>query len=173
MTPRSSPLSTDAPPPTGPPSMPAFEIGAFSMVRQFVEHLVDKNAAATRADSESLPFDIDWDAVEAAVAGSRTLEQAVGRAVVIADQAARGLSEDYRLRRAPSWPKFEDPFFAFSMADVLPDFGDESRYRSKVRRKVAGLFGARRAVVGTTVVDPDDHTPASTLVGHDDRRLAS
>lgn len=169
-----SPLSADAPPPAGPPSLPAFDIGSFSIVRQFVEQIVDKSAAAMPANGETTPFAIDWKAVEAAVADSRTLEQAVGRAVVIADRAARGLCDDYRLRQAPPWPKFEDPFFAFSMADVLPDFGDESRYRSKVRRKVASLFGARRAVVGrTAVVDPDEHPPAPTVVGQKDRSLST
>ena len=84
---------------------------------------------------------VDWNAVEASVADSRTLEQAVGRAVVIADQMSRGAFHGYQPGDSPL-SRVDDPFFAFSMADVVPDFGDERRYRTKMARKITNILGA-------------------------------
>jgi spore germination protein YaaH len=127
-----------------------FDIGSFGLVRKFVEHVVAKNASAVLGNGRSARHAIDWEAVEASVADSRTLEQAIGRAVVIADQMCRGVFDITRLGDAPS-RKAEVPFFTFSMADVVPDFGDESRYRTRVARKVARILGTRRTVVATAV----------------------
>jgi hypothetical protein len=158
-------------PPTGSPFIARFEVGSFAIVRQFVEHIMDKNAPTQAENGERTRLAIDWEAVEVAVADSRTLEQAVGRAVVIADQTSRGLSDEYQLPEAAPWPKFVDPFFAFSLSDVLPDFGDGSRYRSKVRRKVAKIFGARRTMIGAPVVDHEEGQHASSVVGHDGQTI--
>ena len=124
-----------------------FDIRSFDMVRRFVQHVVDENAPTLLGSGDHSGPAIDWGAVEASVAGALTLEQAIGRAVVIADQMSRGLfgcaqvQDDPTSRPdAPSLAA-EDPFFAFSMADVVPDFGDESRYRLRVARKVARIFG--------------------------------
>ena len=123
-----------------------FDIGSLGLVREFVEHLVAKNASAFGNGGSSRQV-LDWGGVEASVADSRTLEQAIGRAVVIADQMSRGLFAGIAQCDSPPSLKTEDPFFEFSMADVVPDFGDESRYRTKVVRKVARIFGARPAAV--------------------------
>lgn len=141
-----------------------FEIGSFEIVRRFIEHVVEKNAATSFEDDERARPTIDWEAVEAAVANSRTLEQAIGRAVVIADQISRGSCSGYQphdvspeqevedpLPDAPLVCALEDPFFAFTLADVNPDFGDESRYRSKVRKRVARIFGTRQPAGPMTV----------------------
>ena len=74
------------------------------------------------------------------MADSSTLEQAIGRAVVVADQMSRGVLDDTQPGDSPSL-KPEDPFFAFSVADVIPDFGDQSRYRTRVARRVTRIFG--------------------------------
>jgi hypothetical protein len=129
-------------------SIEFFDIGSFDMVRKFVEHVVDKNAPTSPGTGERPRLAIDWDAVEASVADAPTLEQAIGRAVVIADQMSRGLFAGEQVQYGPisrpdtSFQTVEDPFFAFSMADVVPDFGDASRYRLRVARKVARIFGS-------------------------------
>jgi len=128
-----------------------FDIGSFGLVRTFVEHVVAKNASAALGNGRSARHAIDWEAVEASVADSRTLEQAIGRAVVIADQMCRGVFDITRLGDAPSRLKAEVPFFTFSMADVVPDFGDESRYRTRMARKAARIFGTRRTVAALAV----------------------
>jgi hypothetical protein len=168
-----TPLPPVEAPPTGSPSCLTFDVGSFAIVRHFVEHIMGENASALSENGERTRFVIDWEAVEASVANSRTLEQAIGRAVLIADQASRGLRDGYQLRAAPSWPNFEDPFFAFSMVDVLPDFGDGRRYRSRVRRKVARIFGTRREVGGIADDDSAEAPEAAALVGHDDPHLAT
>jgi len=125
----------------------AFDIGSVQLVRGFIDHLVAKNASRALRTGRSSRYVIDWRAVDASVAGSRTLEQAIGRAVVIADQMARGVFDATESGDSPSSPNAEDPFFAFSLADVVPDFGDESRYRARVVRTVAKIFATRRTHV--------------------------
>ena len=55
-----------------------FDIGSLDLVREFVEHVVTKNALAGSMDHSSRHA-IDWDALEASIANSSTLEQAIGR----------------------------------------------------------------------------------------------
>ena len=43
----------------------------------------------------------------------------------------------------PSAYDANDPFFAFSVADVTPDFGDDSRYRRRAVRKLARILASR------------------------------
>jgi len=152
-----------------PTSAATFRVGSFDLVRRFAERILEQNAAPSPGNSERSVVGIDWSAVEAAVADARTLEQAIGRAVVIADQMSRGLSDDCQLRVLPTWPGVEDPFFAFSMDDVVPDFGDGSRYRSKVRKRVAKIFGNRRAEVTLSVAEPGSAPPPPSIVGEDHR----
>jgi hypothetical protein len=116
----------------------------FGLVRTFVEHLAAKNASEGLESYRSSLRTIDWETVESSVADSRSFEQAIGRAVVIADQMSRGVFGDTHLAEAP--PTAENPFFSFSVADVVPDFG-ESRYRTRAARKLGRIFGGRRAVV--------------------------
>jgi hypothetical protein len=127
-----------------------FDIGSLDLVREFVEHVVTKNALAGSMDHSSRHA-IDWDALEASIANSSTLEQAIGRAIVIADQMGRGVFHDAPLAEVPTSLAKDDPFFSFSMADVVPDFGDESRYRSRMVRKVARVFGSRRTMAASSV----------------------
>ena len=128
-----------------------FDIRSFDLVRKFVEHVIAKNASAVHGNGGSSRNAVDWEAVEASVADSRSFEQAIGRAIVIADQMCRGGFDDAQLGETPSPLKVNDPFFAFSMADVVPDFGDERRYRTRVARKVGRIFGTRRKVVALAV----------------------
>jgi hypothetical protein len=123
--------------------------GSFDLVRKFLEHLVVENAAGPLGRGGSAQCEIDWAAVEASTTECQTLEQAIGRAIVVADQMSRGVFAG--IQYADLWPSYDanDPFFAFSVADVAPDFGDESRYRKRVAKKVAGILGTRRKLVAT------------------------
>jgi hypothetical protein len=120
-----------------------FVVNSFELVRTFVETVLCQGRSS---DHVLHGHQIDWKAVEEAVSGCATIEQAVGRAVVVADQMSRGLVEGLPLEGLPTDPKRDDPFFAFSMADVDADFGDESRYRSRVARRVARIVRPRRTV---------------------------
>jgi hypothetical protein len=145
ITPDSSFRSEDAHPGQSTSAIDPFKVRSFDLVRKFVEHVVAKNTAgAVLGNGRSSGSAIDWEAVEASVADSRSFEQAIGRAVVIADQMCRGVFDNAHPGDASSSNKTEDPFFAFSLADVVPDFGDESRYRTRLARKVAKIFGIRR-----------------------------
>ena len=150
-TPDTSFPSEEAPPAGSASAIDPFNIGSFDLVRKFVEHVVAKNASASLGDGRSCRNAIDWEAVEASVADSSSFEQAIGRAVVIADQMCRGVFDDTHPGDASSSLKTEEPFFAFSMVDVVPDFGDESRYRTRVARRVARIFGIRRTAVTLAV----------------------
>jgi hypothetical protein len=126
-----------------------FDIGSFDLVREFVEHVVAKNTSLGTGNDHSARHALDWAALEASVADSPTLEQAIGRAIVIADQMGRGVFEDAPPTEMAISLAKDDPFFSFSMADVVPDFGDASRYRSRMVRKVARVFGSRRTMAAT------------------------
>jgi hypothetical protein len=148
--------STVRPDHSAPPELPqgsiaaneSFDIGSFDLVRKFMEHLLVKNASEALGNSRLSHRTIDWQTVEASVADSRSFEQAIGRAVVIADQMCRGVFGDAKLGDVP--PNAIDPFFPFSVADVVPDFGDESRYRTRVARRVGRIFGGQRALVAVS-----------------------
>ncbi len=109
-----------------------------------------KHAATASRSDHSSRRSIDWEALKESVADSPTLEQAIGRAVVIADRMGRGVFDDTPFAEVPTPAASEDPFFSFSMTDVVPDFGDGSRYRSRMVRKVARVFGSRRATMAPT-----------------------
>lgn len=125
----------------------SFDIGSFELVRRFVEHMVSENASARLGNAQTARLTIDWADMEASVADSSTLEEAIGRAVVIADKMSRGIRNCALLEDSPSSLKIDEPFFAFSMADVVPDFGDGSRYRTRVARRATSIFGIRRTAV--------------------------
>jgi hypothetical protein len=126
-----------------------FGVGSIRLVRQFVEEVLTQQDSGSDEGVGSSDRQVDWGAIEASVGGCSTLEQAIGRAIVLADQMLRGEFDRSTLSTTP--PKGDDTFFSFSVEDTIPDFGDHSRYRSKVVRRVAGVFKARRAIGVTTV----------------------
>lgn len=123
--------------------------GSFDLVQKFLEHLVVKNPAGALGRGGSALCEIDWATVEASMADCQTLEQAIGRAIVVDDQMSRGVFAGIQYADRLASYDANDPFFAFSVADVDPDFGDESRYRKRVAKKVAGILGTRRKLVAT------------------------
>ena len=123
------------------PASSSFDIAEFELLRRFVEHLVAKEAPGESGRGHSSADAVDWKIVAASVADSRSLEHAIGRVVVIADQLARGIVEDSQVGDPRIPPTDEDPFFAFTLADVVADFGDD-RYRTRVARRVARIIGS-------------------------------
>ena len=119
-----------------------FDMDAFGLVRRFVEEVLARSPSGTPGRNI-----VDWATVEAAIAGSESYEHAIGRAVVIADRMCRGVFGDTGTESTPT-PFITEPeippFFAFSVTDVAPDFGDESRYRTRVARRVARLLATLR-----------------------------
>ena len=148
---RDASLSAKATAESSAPVSHSFDIGEFDLVRRFVEHLIVTNASGEAGYGCSSANAVDWESVATSVADSPSLELAIGRVVVIADQLTRGIVEtsqvadartDSHVSDALTPPTGEDPFFAFSVADVVPDFGD-SRYRTKLARRVARIAGRR------------------------------
>jgi hypothetical protein len=94
------------------------------------------DAAACRSD---VGRSIDWPAIRDAITGAPSLERAVGRAVVLGARSARGET----LGMAPGAMTLDlslvDPFFSFSVADVVPDFGDH-RPRTWLSQKFTRVF---------------------------------
>jgi hypothetical protein len=127
----------------------SFDISSFELVHEFVEQVVAPDAAASLEGSHARTNVIDWDVVKASVAHSGSFEQAIGRAVVIADQMSRGVFEHDPLVLLNSLPDDGDPFFAFSVDDAIPDFGDESRYRSRMARRMGGVLKRTRGLAVT------------------------
>jgi spore germination protein YaaH len=65
------------------------------IARQFIDHLFNRDDLAQHEDdvAESSRRGVDWKAIEAAVAGSHSVEQEVGRSIVVADLMSRGVWE--------------------------------------------------------------------------------
>lgn len=121
-----------------------FDIAGFGLVREFVEHLAARSRLTGATRSTRSTARIDWEALEDAVKGTSSLEQAIGRAIALADRMCRDVSEDCELEVTTTGDQVDQPFFAFSVTDVVPDFGDDSRYRTRVAKRVAKIFGNRR-----------------------------
>lgn len=133
-----------------------FDIAGFGLVREFVEHLAARSQLPWATSSTRSTARIDWEALEDAVAGASSLELAIGRAIALADRMCRDVSDDHELEVTTTRDEVDEPFFAFSVTDVVPDFGDQSRYRARVAKRVAKIFGNRRqpdAVCG--VIGPE------------------
>ena len=130
----------------------SFRIARVELVRKFIEHIAARSQSSLPG-SAGAGSRIDWDALEAAVAESSSPEQAIGRAIALADRICRGVSDGAELF-VPVSPDdaIDQPFFAFSVADVVPDFGDGSRYRTRVARRVARIFANRRQSGDVTCV---------------------
>jgi hypothetical protein len=129
----------------------SFDIGSFEMLRGFVEQVVAQNQLARVGNGQGAPHLIDWSAVEGSVSEARSLELAIGRAVVLADQMSRDLPDV--AQPAPPPPLgTEEHFFAFSVAGVAPDFGDESRYRAMVEKMVAKVLPHRRRMTAVPAI---------------------
>jgi hypothetical protein len=116
---------------------------SFELVRCFVKHLAHGSESDALPSGLCSPPRFEWEDLRTAIAGSHSIEHAIGRAVVIADRMSRGASGDPDPRETQSGTEPKDhPFFGFSVADAVPDFGDRSRYRTRAARRLTEVFGS-------------------------------
>ena len=153
VTPSRAPTTAD-----GPASMLVPTIGSlyerFELFRQFLDHMVAVNASeAIKGGFEPRP--VDWDLFRGTVADTHSVEAALGRAATIADRITRGAPDDtHVIPIDPSAGLTDQTFFAFSVADALPDFGDGSRYRTRVKKAARALRTRRVVVSGAALLVP-------------------
>ena len=124
-----------------------YDIKSFELVRQFVEGLLVQKTSTSGTDDLRRNV-VDWETLEASVADSNSLEQAIGRAITLVNQDPGGLLTCPS--RVMPGAEDSDSFFSFSLGDVAADFGDGTRYRTRVARRVTTIV-ARRRLVATVV----------------------
>ena len=98
-----------------------------------MEHVVAKNASAVPerdAPPPTLSTGRPWRRPSPTLARSSTPSDGSSSLPIKWREALSKILKwtcktDSRMNDAPTPPTEEDPFFAFSMADVVPDFGDE------------------------------------------------
>jgi hypothetical protein len=138
--------------------------GTLEILEQFFEHLGAINASRVSADDRRSALPLEWTPAIEAISDSLSIEQAIGRSVVIADQLhqgafarqrdrertvdqmSRGCSVDHSHNTTSFVIQDGDPFFSFSVADSLPDFGDQSRYRTRLANKIGRMLKPRRVL---------------------------
>jgi hypothetical protein len=118
----------------------------FEFLETFIQNQAVTNAARQPEGDRDSPPAIEWELVTEAIGGAHSVEQAIGRVVVIVDQINRGarlnrdVLDDQGQCLASPPVRDDDPFFAFSVIDSLPDFGDQSRYRTRLAKKVGRML---------------------------------
>jgi hypothetical protein len=90
-----------------------FDGEQFELVKQFVEHLITEDRSGG-AESDPAPPDgkVDWGVIQAATQGSDSLEQKIGRAVLVADQMSRGVFRYENQDVGPARPATPRRFFS-------------------------------------------------------------
>ena len=83
---------------------------SFGLVEQFVEYLADRGSP------------VDWSAIRTAAQGSGSLEQEIGRAVLVADQMSRGVFAGAVADAAPTQPPNRRRLIAFRAVTRRPPF---------------------------------------------------
>ena len=119
----------------------------FELARKFVDHLIAEQTARTGRNGFPTGAALDWHALTTSVADSTSLERAIGRAVARADRLIRGTSSENGVVQVGPSSTAQAPFFAFTQADAVPDFGDD-RYRSRLARRIARIGKRHAAVIG-------------------------
>ena len=116
---------------------------SFEIVRHFVEHLANASQSGALDRRQAPPLRVNWEVIRTAITGCHSIEQAIGRAVVVADQMSRRKLDNPNGGDVLLGAEAEDhPFFAAGTAEIVPDFGDQSRYRTRLARRFSGLFGS-------------------------------
>jgi hypothetical protein len=114
---------------------------AVSLAKAFVTAHCAGGAGACHVEpgGPSAQPTIDWAAIRHGVAAAASLERAVGRAVVLAARSARGQDVGEPAGVMTLDPALVEPFFAFSVSEVVPDFGDH-RPRTWLSHKVTRIL---------------------------------
>jgi hypothetical protein len=125
------------PTPAGGPAL--LESDAFELARRFVEHHLAAENAGTRWSERP----VDRETLQSAVAGCTSLEHAIGRAIVVLTRLRPLDSVAPSSNDAQLPPPANDPFFSFSVSDTAADFGDGTRFRARVARRMAAVLRMR------------------------------
>jgi hypothetical protein len=120
------------------------ELPAFDLARQFIEQMEAQSGSFPYEDGHLPRRLIDWAEIEGAMASSRSVEQAIGRAVVVANRMCRAGSHGSDMDDGAPSSTTDGPFFSFDVFDAVPDFGDESRYRTRVAKRLGRMFRTRQ-----------------------------
>jgi hypothetical protein len=114
-------------------------VASFALMREFVEQQVLTSDGNSDTAFGAVSSRIDWQVIEGLVAHCASAEEAIGRAIVIADQMARGVFDHsaWLLHLQAGSPGAA--FFSFSVTDAVPDFGDRS-YRNRVSKRMGRAF---------------------------------
>jgi hypothetical protein len=115
---------------------------SLDLVRRFVEYLAGVAAREELEERRDRPSLVDWEIIRTAIVGSQSIERALGRAVVVVHQMSQVTLNATKIVDTPSKAEreYQHPFFSFSVSNAVPDFGDQSRYRSKVARRMGRVF---------------------------------
>lgn len=141
-------------------------LDSFEFFHKFVEHIVGTNTSGAADHGHRPHTSVDWAAIRNGIAGSDSIEQAIGRAVVMADRMSRGEFPNPAERTTLPFLSIEQPFFAFSVADAVPDFGDQRRYRTRMTRTVGRVLKPRRSVIAAALSLVPGVALCVTLVAH-------
>lgn len=128
--------------------------GTFEILEKFVDHLNTTSPSRETVSDQNGGPSIEWDLAEEAIVDCNSIEQAIGRTLVFADQLnkrvvvhdCRSVQSSTIGNEKPASVRDEDPFFSFSVIDSAPDFGDQSRYRSKLAKRVGRMLRPRRDI---------------------------
>jgi spore germination protein YaaH len=123
-----------------------FDIESMDMVREYIGYLANKNSA-TNAGLGSDEAVIDWDVIQSAIEGSESIEEAVGRAVVVADLMSRGAYKGQFGEAGANTHLSSNRFFAFDNSNATADFGERSRFRTWIAERAS----AHRALTSTGI----------------------
>jgi len=115
---------------------------SLDLVRRFVESLTGVGAREELNEQQNCPSPVDWEFIRTGIVGSQSIERALGRAVVIAHRMSQGTLSATEIIDTPSKieSEYQHPFFCFNVSNAVPDFGDQSRYRTRVARRMGEVF---------------------------------
>lgn len=113
---------------------------SFDLVRQYFEELASNEPSAEGPNGREA---IDWDVVRESLAGSESVEEAIGRAVVIADLMSRGKYKG----PGSSSQRNSSAFFSFDNTNAIANFGEKTRFRTWIAERAS----AHRALTSMAI----------------------
>ncbi len=113
-----------------------FDIQSMELVRQYIYHLASK---ATVGGIGDLPGGgaIDWDVIRDSIAGSQSVEEAIGRAIVVADLMSRGAYKGEFGEVGAGASQNSNRFFAFDNSNVNAQFGEKTRFKTWIAERAS------------------------------------
>jgi spore germination protein YaaH len=127
-----------------------FDIRSIDLVRQYVEHLAAKRTGFDCDGVQTSRAATDWDEICQCIAGSESLEEAIGRAVVVADLMSRGLYESENGGKIDQ--EDSNHFFSFDNSTATAHFGDKTRLRTWINERVSAHRALTSVVVSVATI---------------------